>query len=129
MLSMPVSPMHRVHGARNVRSSLSRPTAITSVYVTLSLIDVHVELSVKDEGIGIPDEDQDKLFQPFQRARNTGGIPGTGLGLLAAKNAVELHNRTISLQSRVNVGTTVSVTFPAIEEDRIAQANDSDTHR
>ncbi len=99
-----------------------------TVYVNLSIVDKIVELSVKDDGIGIPEEDQEQLFQPFHRARNTGGVPGTGLGLLVAKNAVELHNGTIRLDSKVGIGTTVTVTFPSFEEDRTTSTNDSRTY-
>ncbi|MBI1258878.1 MAG: GAF domain-containing protein [Chloroflexi bacterium] len=90
-----------------------------SVYVTLLLSGHTVDLSVKDDGIGIPEEDQQQLFQPFHRARNTGGVPGTGLGLLVAKNAVELHDGTIHLQSKVGVGTTVTATFPILKEEQL----------
>ena len=88
------------------------------VYVTLSLVDQIVEFSVRDDGIGIPEEDQQELFQPFHRAKNTGGVPGTGLGLLVAKNVIELHDGTIHLQSTVGVGTTVTTKFPALNEER-----------
>ena len=87
------------------------------VYLELTRVDDRIELSVRDQGIGIPEEDQQQLFQPFHRARNTSGIPGTGLGLLVAKNAVELHEGTIHLESKVGVGTTVTVTLPAVKEE------------
>ena len=69
-------------------------------------------ISINDRGIGIPQADQGRLFEPFSRASNVGTIPGIGLGLAIVKKAVELHRGTISLQSVVEVGTTVTVTFP-----------------
>ena len=95
-----------------------------NVYITLARIDDDVEITVKDEGIGIPEEDQQQLFQPFHRARNTSGVPGTGLGLLVAKNAVERHGGAIRVESKVGVGTTVIVTLPIVKEVEI-QSNDA----
>lgn len=69
---------------------------------------------IQDWGIGIPKEDQKRLFQPFQRADNVGTIPGTGLGLAIAKKAVEAHGGEIVVNSQVGVGTTFTVTLPLI---------------
>jgi PAS domain S-box-containing protein len=67
---------------------------------------------VKDEGIGIPPEDQTRLFEPFHRAKNVGNIPGTGLGLSIVKRLVELHEGRIMVASQVGFGTTFTVTLP-----------------
>ncbi|BAY47480.1 multi-sensor signal transduction histidine kinase [Scytonema sp. HK-05] len=67
---------------------------------------------IQDEGIGIPEEDQSKLFTSFFRSSNTGNLPGTGLGLTIVKNAVELHGGQITLESQVGVGTTFTVILP-----------------
>jgi len=82
------------------------------IYITLTHKDETVVLEVRDEGIGIPEADLIHLFQPFQRAVNVGDISGTGLGLAIAKEAVELHGGTISVESQINVGTTFTVTIP-----------------
>jgi len=67
---------------------------------------------VKDEGIGIPPKDLQRLFESFHRASNVGGIPGTGLGLAVVKQAVDLHQGAIAVESEVGVGTTFTVTLP-----------------
>lgn len=67
---------------------------------------------IKDEGIGIPPEDQARLFESFHRAKNVGDIPGTGLGLAIVQRSVELHRGKISFTSEVGVGTTFQVTLP-----------------
>lgn len=67
---------------------------------------------VSDNGIGIPEADQAKLFQPFHRAANTLGIEGTGLGLSIVKSYVETHGGTISVQSKEGQGTTFTVYIP-----------------
>ncbi|GAB4233365.1 MAG: hypothetical protein Kow0049_16750 [Stanieria sp.] len=67
---------------------------------------------IRDRGIGIPLEDQDKLFDSFHRANNVGSISGTGLGLAIVKRAVDLHGGTIIVDSQIDVGTTFVVTIP-----------------
>lgn len=69
-------------------------------------------ITVKDNGIGIPDEDQKHLFEAFFRAHNTGSIPGTGLGLNIVTRYTALMNGTIKFQSKVNKGTSFTITFP-----------------
>ncbi|MDZ7993497.1 MAG: hybrid sensor histidine kinase/response regulator [Nostoc sp. EfeVER01] len=69
---------------------------------------------VQDWGIGIPQENQKRLFQPFRRADNVGNIPGTGLGLAIAKKCVDAHGGEIVVNSQVGVGTTFTVTLPLI---------------
>lgn len=73
-----------------------------------------VEISVSDQGIGIPEQDRKYLFQPFHRAQNVGTIQGTGLGLSITKQAIEMHGGTISVESQEGVGTTFSVTIPLL---------------
>lgn len=69
-------------------------------------------VTVKDNGIGIPEEDQKHLFEAFFRAHNTGNIPGTGLGLNIVTRYARLMNGQIKFQSNVNEGTSFSLTFP-----------------
>ncbi len=68
--------------------------------------------SVADNGIGIPESDQAKLFQPFHRAENTRGIDGTGLGLSIVKSYVDTHGGNIQFRSKQSEGTTFTVTVP-----------------
>ncbi|MBX2974515.1 MAG: PAS domain S-box protein [Ignavibacteriaceae bacterium] len=80
------------------------------------LVDLSVEgekliFRVKDEGIGIPKKDIEYLFVPFHRASNVGTISGTGLGLPITKQAVEIHNGNISVESEINKGTIFTCTF------------------
>lgn len=68
-------------------------------------------IEVKDNGIGIPIEEQKYLLEPFFRANNTGKIPGTGLGLNIVKRYVTLMNGNISWISKQDEGTTFKLTF------------------
>lgn len=67
--------------------------------------------SIKDNGLGIPEEDQPFLFQPFFRAHNTGNIPGTGLGLNIVLRYVNLMNGNIKYESRSGEGTLFTLSF------------------
>jgi PAS domain S-box-containing protein len=69
-------------------------------------------LKVHDSGIGIPQSDQSRLFEPFYRARNVRDIQGTGLGLTIVKQNVEAHGGTITFESIEGVGTTFIVYLP-----------------
>lgn len=69
-------------------------------------------LTINDDGIGIPNEDQVNLFDSFFRAKNTTGISGTGLGLAIVKRYVDALGGKISFQSNVNQGTTFHVEIP-----------------
>ena len=67
---------------------------------------------IQDEGIGIPEADQEQLFTSFHRACNVGDIPGTGLGLSIVKQYVDLHGGEINVVSKEGVGTTFIVSLP-----------------
>jgi PAS domain S-box-containing protein len=67
---------------------------------------------IRDEGIGIPEDDQQMLFTAFHRGANVGSRAGTGLGLLLVKRCVELHHGKVRLESKVGRGTTVTVRLP-----------------
>ena len=67
---------------------------------------------VSDQGIGIPANDLPHLFEPFHRAANVAGIPGTGLGMSIIKQAVELHGGHISVSSELGKGSRFVVCLP-----------------
>jgi PAS domain S-box-containing protein len=71
---------------------------------------------IRDAGIGIPEADQERLFEPFHRAKNVGTRPGTGLGLAIVKRSVEAHGGQISFESQVGIGTTFVVRMPMLRE-------------
>jgi len=60
---------------------------------------------VQDDGIGIEPADQKLLFTAFQRGKNVGTIPGTGLGLVIVKRCADLHGGLLSLESEPNKGS------------------------
>jgi PAS domain S-box-containing protein len=71
-----------------------------------------ISIEVKDEGMGIPEEEQKNLFGKFFRAKNATNIQGTGLGLNIVKKYVELLDGTIDFTSMYKQGTTFRIKFP-----------------
>jgi PAS domain S-box-containing protein len=69
-------------------------------------------LQIKDQGIGIPWEEQTKIFEPFHRSSNVGDLPGNGMGLAIAHKLVELQGGKIVLQSQLETGSTFTVILP-----------------
>jgi signal transduction histidine kinase len=86
----------------------------STVKILLDAQEGEVILAVQDEGIGIPETEQVRLFMAFQRASNVGDIAGTGLGLAIIKQAVDLLSGKIDLESRIGVGTTMTIRFPIV---------------
>jgi len=71
-------------------------------------------VTVRDNGIGIPETDQKHLFEAFFRAHNTGNIPGTGLGLNIVARYAGLMNGRVDFNSKLNKGTLFTITFPVL---------------
>ena len=67
---------------------------------------------ISDEGIGIPEQDQQMLFTAFHRGANVGSRAGTGLGLMLVKRCVELHGGKARIKSKIGQGTMVTVRLP-----------------
>lgn len=75
----------------------------------------HIEIHVIDQGVGIPEEDQARIFDPFFRARNVGDVSGTGLGLPIARRAVVAHDGTLTIARSDPSGTEFVITLPLDE--------------
>ena len=75
-------------------------------------------LTVQDTGIGIPESEQERIFERFYRVdkSRSKAVGGTGLGLSIVKHSARLHDATIEVQSHIKQGTTITVTFPKGEK-------------
>lgn len=98
----------------NLLSNAIKFTRVGSVSVHIAFSGVDLCLDVVDTGIGMPEEELSRIFEPFHqvesgRAREAGG---TGLGLAIAKELTTLLGGTISVESRVGEGTTFHLLFP-----------------
>ena len=76
----------------------------------------HFRIVVSDNGVGIREEDRQRIFEPFFQAMDN--KPGTGIGLNIVKNIVDLHHGIISLDSEVGKGTTFTVVLPVRQESQ-----------
>jgi PAS domain S-box-containing protein len=84
--------------------------------LTLAVTGTQAELTVQDSGIGISEEDCERLFERFFRASNAmeRAIPGTGLGLAICKGIVDAHHGRLVVESTLGMGTTVTVAIPLV---------------
>ena len=76
--------------------------------------------TIRDQGIGILEADQEWLFNAFHRGRNVGDRPGTGLGLVIVKRCVDLHGGTIKVDSKLGEGTSVTLRLPILSPESTA---------
>lgn len=91
----------------------------TEVEVVVYSHKKHVHINVKDHGIGISDEDKNKVFDRFYRAdaaRNIHGTNGYGLGLAIAKKIITANGGKISVKSKIGEGSEFVVIFPSVSE-------------
>jgi signal transduction histidine kinase len=91
------------------------------IAMSAQLAGEEMRVTVRDTGIGIPEQDQDRIFEAFQRGgrRSHTSTEGTGLGLTLSKRIVELHGGRLWLTSRVGVGSTFGFAIPA---DRLSRS-------
>ena len=84
------------------------------VEVSTRAFDHEVVVGVADHGIGIPAEDQTRIFRRFFRAANAeaAGIPGSGLGLVLVREVARAHGGDVALTSALGVGTRVTISLP-----------------
>ncbi|MBO6517991.1 MAG: PAS domain-containing protein [Bacteroidia bacterium] len=100
------------HAIDNLVSNATKYSSETSPRIKLDYGKDSLQIFVEDDGIGIPPDEMDRVFEPFHRASNIGEILGTGLGLVIAKEYVEMNNGTISVESTLGKGTTFTITLP-----------------
>lgn len=86
----------------------------TAVTLDYEKVDGHHLISIKDHGIGIPEEEKDKVFKGFYRASNAvkHEAGGTGMGLYMSRTVIERHGGKLWLKSKENKGTTVYIKLP-----------------
>ena len=86
----------------------------TNVYIKSFIKNGFGRISIRDEGVGISDEDAKRIFDRFYRVdlSRTKATGGTGLGLAIVKRIVEIHNGRIEIDSKMNEGTEISIVLP-----------------
>ena len=86
-----------------------------NIDITLSQDKQETKIVVKDDGVGIAKEDQKLLFKQFSRIKNelSKSVSGTGVGLYLVKHIIELHNGTISVDSKQGEGAVFTIVLPS----------------
>jgi PAS domain S-box-containing protein len=98
----------------NLVSNAFKYTLQGTINVSLRQVDEHVELKVKDTGVGIPEKELPRMFERFHRVQNAGGRSneGTGIGLSLVSELVTFHHGTISVTSHEGKGSEFTVLIP-----------------
>src|SRR5690606_22645132 len=89
--------------------------------VRLSVKDQIIQISVTDEGKGIPEDKLKLIFQPFYRVEDEDSQEGFGLGLSLAYRIIRLHKGDIKATSLLNKGTTFVITLPTADASILTQ--------
>src|SRR5690606_39272457 len=84
-------------------------------HITIVKRSQHISISIRDEGIGIPEDIIEKIGDPFFTAKES----GTGLSIMVRQRIINTHQGTLDIDSQVNFGTTVRLTLPALKEARV----------
>jgi two-component system sensor histidine kinase KdpD len=72
-----------------------------------------IVIKIADQGIGIPEQDLQKIFDKFYRIKRPHNVPGSGLGLAISKSIIEAHGGNIKALRGPNGGTTIEIILPA----------------
>ncbi len=89
------------------------------VEVDLIIESALAKIIVKDNGIGIPEKDIKQIYIPFFRASNVKDYEGYGIGMPLSNNIIRIHRGSIDINSKVNIGTQVTVNLPICLEENI----------
>lgn len=119
ILSLDVLKINQI--LNNLINNAIKFTDYGSISIIVKKINKKISFEIKDTGIGIKEEIQKKLFQPFTQADNTTtrNFGGTGLGLSICKNLINILNGTITMKSFEEIGTTITFIIPLLELEDI----------
>ena len=95
-----------------IKNAISYSTGLPEITIIVERVNHHVRVTVMDKGIGITDNDMDKIFEPFYRGENTIGNSGTGLGLAISKRYAESLEGSITFDSQIGKGSNFTLVLP-----------------
>ncbi|MBD2752226.1 sensor histidine kinase [Spirosoma validum] len=82
--------------------------------VRISTNERHCQITIQDRGIGMSDDDVRRIFEPFYRAQNALGFEGFGIGLSISAKLIELHQGTLTVDSKLGEGSTFIISLPHV---------------
>ncbi len=103
----------------NIISNGCKYSNFETVTVSIGASDDFVYIVIKDNGIGIPENEIKYIYDPFFRATNTKNYEGYGIGLPLTRNIIRMHKGTLLVTSIENKGTTVQITLPVWQPETI----------
>jgi signal transduction histidine kinase len=106
------SALLRVVVSNLIDNAIKYSPAAEPIDIALSARDDLAILSVKDRGLGIAEDERERIFEKFFRSSSADGVRGAGLGLFIVKRIVELHQGQVSVASRPGHGSTFTITLP-----------------
>jgi len=98
----------------NIIDNACKYSSDHSVNINLKNSGKWVEILFEDKGIGIPEEEIRKVFEPFYRGTNALSVSGSGIGLPLVNQIIKNHNGIIELKSNAGKGTTVIIKLPSV---------------
>jgi signal transduction histidine kinase len=87
------------------------------IEITVDIKQDVVSVIIADQGIGISEDDRQRLFERYYRGGNTSGITGTGIGLFLVKTVVDLHRGNVEVRSEIGRGSVFTITLPRTFEE------------
>jgi signal transduction histidine kinase/HAMP domain-containing protein len=104
-------------------SNAAKFTSEGEIVLSVWCDDGEIITTITDTGIGIPEQDRDKVFELFRQGSRAGSSEnsGTGLGLTFSKEIVEMHGGTIWLESQEGLGTAFTIILPAAETEKVTE--------
>ena len=73
-------------------------------------------VSVSDQGVGIPEDDRETIFERFRRGSNVADVPGSGVGLWSVRRILDQHGGSLTVESRIGAGSTFTIRLPIAAE-------------
>ena len=98
----------------NIIDNACKYSSDHSVDIKLRHIEKFIEVVFDDRGIGISEEDMQKIFEPFYRGTNAHSISGSGIGLPLVNQIIKNHYGSVKLSSQIGKGTSVTVLLPTV---------------
>jgi two-component system sensor histidine kinase KdpD len=86
----------------------------TQIEIEVRQTDIEIFIQIGDRGIGIPEEDLERVFDKFYRVSRPESVTGTGLGLAISKGIIEIHGGRINASNRPGGGTLITITLPKV---------------
>jgi signal transduction histidine kinase len=98
----------------NIIENACKYSSDHSVVIKIIHAERFIELIFDDKGIGISEDDIEKIFEPFYRGANAHHVPGSGVGLPLVNQIIKNHNGTVKISSQPGKGTSVTVVLPTL---------------